>query len=294
MPTAAAREPKAPATASPRHQQLIVTVFGLYGREHGGALPVAGLVRLLGDLGVEGAGVRSAVSRLKKRGVLESVKLGSLAAYRLGEGLEEVFSEGDERIFSPHRARPEEPWLLAAFSVPESERAVRHQIRAAFTRLGFGAVSPGLWIAPVSLEREARRQLARAGAAAYVEFFRAQYSEAEPADDGAGPGMRARVAEWWDLDTLEATYVDFVRGQRGVRERWEEAAPSSAEEDAVAFADYVSLLTQWRRLPYLDPGLPAEYLPEHWHGLVAERLFAELHAKLAGPARRHAERALAG
>ncbi|BCT74355.1 PaaX family transcriptional regulator [Sinomonas cyclohexanicum] len=287
MPTTAVNEAK--AVASPRHQQLIVTVFGLYGREHGGALPVAGLVRLLGDLGVEGAGVRSAVSRLKKRGVLESVKIGSAAAYRLGPGLEEVFSEGDERIFSPRRARPDDPWLLAAFSVPESERAVRHQIRAAFTRLGFGAVSPGLWIAPAALEKEARRQLARAGAAEYVEFFRAEY-----ADDGEGPGMRGRVAEWWDLDALEATYVDFVEGQRGVHERWEGRTPSSAQDEAVAFADYVSLLTHWRRLPYLDPGLPAEYLPETWHGLVAGELFADLNAKLAGPARRHAERALAG
>ncbi|WP_413249490.1 PaaX family transcriptional regulator C-terminal domain-containing protein [Sinomonas flava] len=287
MSTVAAAESKA-AAASPRHQQLIVTVFGLYAREHGGVLPVAGLVRLLGDLGVEGAGVRSAVSRLKKRGVLESVKLGHAAAYRLGPGLEEVFSEGDERIFSPRRARPEDPWLLAAFSVPESQRALRHQIRAAFTRLGFGAVSPGLWIAPASLEREARRRLARAGAAGYVEFFRAEY-----ADDGEGSGMRGRVAEWWDLEALDATYAEFVEGQREVRERWEGApAPSSAEDDAAAFTDYVSLLTHWRRLPYLDPGLPAEYLPGNWQGLVAQRLFAELHAKLAGPARRHAERVL--
>lgn len=65
MPATAVHEAK--AVASPRHQQLIAAVFGLYGREHRGALPVAGLVRLLGDLGVEGAGVRSAVSRLKKR-----------------------------------------------------------------------------------------------------------------------------------------------------------------------------------------------------------------------------------
>ncbi|MGN6404043.1 MAG: PaaX family transcriptional regulator C-terminal domain-containing protein, partial [Sinomonas sp.] len=117
MPAVAKPETKTPA-ASPRNQQLIVTLFGLYARDHEGALPVAGLVRLLGDLGVESAGVRSAVSRLKKRGVLESVKVGGAAAYRLGPGLEEVFHEGDERIFSPRRAAVGDPWLLAAFSVP--------------------------------------------------------------------------------------------------------------------------------------------------------------------------------
>ncbi|NUP74759.1 MAG: transcriptional regulator [Sinomonas sp.] len=286
MSTAVASESKTPA-ASPRNQQLIVTLFGLYARDHGGALPVAGLVRLLGDLGVESAGVRSAVSRLKKRGVLESVKVRGAAAYRLGPGLEEVFHEGDERIFSPHRASIGDPWLLAAFSVPESQRNVRHQIRSALTRLGFGAVTPGLWIAPAALEAEARTQLARSGAGDYVEFFRADY-----ADGGTGHDMRKLVSSWWDLDALESTYVEFVENQHAVRERWEGVAPASPDEEAEAFADYVSVLTQWRRLPYLDPGLPVEYLPEDWHGIVAQDLFMSLHRRLAGPARRHAERAL--
>ncbi|MEA5454191.1 PaaX family transcriptional regulator C-terminal domain-containing protein [Sinomonas sp. JGH33] len=287
MSIAAEREPKAP-TASPRNQQLLVTLFGLYGREHQGALPVAGLVRLLGDLGIESAGVRSAVSRLKKRGVLESVRVGGAAAYRLGSGLEEIFHEGDERIFSPRRASIGDPWLLAAFSVPESQRNLRHQIRSALTRLGFGAVTPGLWIAPAFLETEARTQVGRAGAAGYVEFFRADY-----ADDGSGPTMRELVASWWDLEALESMYVEFVENHREVGERWASAEPASPQEHADAFADYVSMLTQWRRLPYLDPGLPVEYLPEDWHGVVAQDLFRTLHERLAGPARQHAERALA-
>jgi phenylacetic acid degradation operon negative regulatory protein len=286
MPAVAKPETKTPA-ASPRNQQLIVTLFGLYARDHEGALPVAGLVRLLGDLGVESAGVRSAVSRLKKRGVLESVKVGGAAAYRLGPGLEEVFHEGDERIFSPRRAAVGDPWLLAAFSVPESQRNVRHLIRSALTRLGFGAVTPGLWIAPAALEAEARTQLARSGARDYVEFFRAEYANEDGVRD-----MRSLVSSWWDLEALEATYVEFVEGQAAVRERWEDAEPASQEEEAEAFADYVSVLTQWRRLPYLDPGLPVEYLPEDWHGVVAQDLFRSLHDRLSGPARRHAERAL--
>ncbi|WCI07992.1 PaaX family transcriptional regulator C-terminal domain-containing protein [Arthrobacter sp. OVS8] len=77
-------------------------------------------------------------------------------------------------------------------------------------------------------------------------------------------------------------------------ERWESpVAPApGADADRAAFADYVQLLTQWRRLPYLDPGLPEEFLPPGWHGLTAERIFAELHRLLNGPARQHAERLL--
>ena len=77
-------------------------------------------------------------------------------------------------------------------------------------------------------------------------------------------------------------------------ERWEPAgAPvPGPDADRAAFADYVQLLTQWRRLPYLDPGLPEEFLPPGWRGLTAERIFAELHRFLNGPARQHAERLL--
>lgn len=282
------RENRFPA-ASPRNQQLLVTLFGLYGRQNAGSLPVAGLVRLLGDLGVEPAGVRSAVSRLKKRGVLESVKVGGAAAYRLGPGLEEVFHEGDERIFSPRRASIGDGWLLAAFSVPESQRSLRHQIRSALTRLGFGAVTPGLWIAPAFLETEARTQMTRAGAVEYVEFFRADYADGDSKED-----MRKRVASWWDLGALESMYVEFVESYREVLDRWEGLGQIPTEKEPEAFADYVSVLTQWRRLPYLDPGLPVEYLPEDWHGILAQDLFTSLHGRLSGPARRHAERALGG
>ena len=40
-----------------------------------------------------------------------------------------------------------------------------------------------------------------------------------------------------------------------------------------AFADYVRVLTAWRRLPFLDPGLPPELLPADWHGTRAAELF---------------------
>ena len=60
-----------------------------------------------------------------------------------------------------------------------------------------------------------------------------------------------------------------------------------AQRDQQAFADYVRVLTAWRRLPFLDPGLPAELLPGQWPGLAAAEAFAALRARLAGPARAH-------
>jgi len=56
--------------------------------------------------------------------------------------------------------------------------------------------------------------------------------------------------------------------------------------------DYVRVLTGWRRMPYLDPGLPAEFLPRDWSGIRAAELFFELHAKLETPARAYVAKAI--
>jgi len=271
----------------PRHQHLIVTIYGLYARDHGGVLAVSDLISLLKELGVESAGVRSSVSRLKKRGVLVSLKRSGYAAYKLAPKLEGVFKAGDERIFAPKRAQKTDDWILTSFSVPESQRHLRHQLRAILTRMGCGQVSAGLWIAPGHLAEEVSLQLQRAGLMEYTDLFRGAYlGDAEVA---------AKVAQWWDLPALEALYVDFLDGHGEVLARWTEGHQTTAESPETlrqAFADYVTTLTQWRRLPYMDPGLPVICLPDDWAGLAAEKLFADVHARLAPMARRYAQSVL--
>ncbi|MCY7287379.1 MAG: transcriptional regulator [Cryobacterium sp.] len=271
----------AEATVSPRHQQLIVTIYGLYAREEGDALPVAGLVRLMGDLGVEAAGVRSSVSRLKRRGVLEGRRDAGVATYAISSGSVQMFAEGDARIYSPVRATVEDKWLLAVFSIPESIRAKRHVLRSELTRLGYGSVTPGVWIAPAKIWKQTRLQLQRLGLDQYVDFFSADHLRA-----GA---LSTKVAEWWDLNALDRMYSNFVERYDGLLRRWETRLEQSAPADRAnaarmkdAFTDYVPMFTEWRRLPYLDPGLPLEYLPGDWNGVSAEALFGSLY-ELLGP-----------
>ncbi|SDK35879.1 transcriptional regulator, PaaX family [Cryobacterium psychrotolerans] len=274
----------AEATVSPRHQQLIVTIYGLYAREEGVSLPVAALVRLMGDLGVEAAGVRSSVSRLKRRGVLESRRNDGVATYAISAGSVQMFAEGDTRIFAPVRATIEDKWLLAVFSIPESIRAKRHVLRSELTRLGYGSVTPGVWIAPAKSWKQTRVQLRRLGLEQYVDFFSADHL-------GAGE-LYTKVAAWWDLDALDRMYADFVERYDGLLSRWQtrlaQSAAAGTDNTANAanmkdaFTDYVPMFTEWRRLPYLDPGLPLEYLPADWNGVSAEALFGSLHS-LLGP-----------
>lgn len=261
-------------------RQLIVTLYGLYSRATGGWMSVASLVQLLSGVGIEEPAVRSSVSRLKRAGVLEAETLSGAAGYRLSDPALRMLRDGDRRIFSARRANPDEGWVLVVFSVPESERGKRHTLRTQLVRLGFGSVSAGVWIAPGHVHDEVEDMLARHGLRSYADLFRADYLSV------AGD-LPTKVRQWWDTDGLQRLYLEFLAANRPVAARWARGASGS---DAEAFAAYLRVLTDWRRLVYLDPGIARELLPARWSGAEASELFDEMHARLAGPARRHVDR----
>lgn len=264
----------------PRH--LIVTVYGLYAREEHNWLPIAGVVRLLADLGVDGPAVRSSISRLKRRDTVRALRLDGAAGYALSPPMLSVLWAGDRRIFDVRPPSLADGWVQVVFTVPEAERVKRHELRTSLSRLGFGPVAPGVWIAPGGLVEEVESVLTERGLGAYVDLFRAEHLGYTP--------LASRVREWWDLDALGAAYAEFLARWRPVRRRVSRRAPGEAD----AFAEYVRMLTGWRRLRYLDPGLPAEVLPTRWPGVAAASLFAELNGVLRPVAHRHAQRVLHG
>lgn len=259
-----------------RLDPLIVTLFGLYARGEHNWLSAASVTRLMADLGVEGQAVRSAVSRLKRRGVLRGERHEGAAGYAVADGTPEVLEEGDTRVFERRRAEAGDGWLVVVLSVPESERDRRHALRAALTRLGFGTAAPGVRVAPGILADETRRTLQRLGLTPYADVF--------TGDHFAFGDLSAKVREWWDLDELTALYADFLERYRPVRER----AAAGAIPAREAFGIHLPMLTEWRLLPYRDPGLPLSLLPPDWTGDTASTLFEELDKSLREPARAHA------
>ena len=279
-----AGEPGGDAIArSARLRHLIITVYGLYARHDGGWLSVATLIRLLADLGIEESAVRSAISRLKRRGILQSRRYGGAAGYQLSAEALAILREGDARIFRRRRATLADGWVLAVFSVPETERHRRHVLRSELTRLGFGMVAPGVWIVPAHPEDTTAETLRRLGLDAYADLFHADHlAFGDPA---------AKFRRWWDLDELECQYESFIAAHEPVLRQWEQAGPPGGQE---AFAGYVRVLTDWRRLPYLDPGLPAELLPDGWVGIRAADLFFALRDLLSEPARAYVKSPISG
>ncbi|MET7288463.1 PaaX family transcriptional regulator C-terminal domain-containing protein [Streptomyces sp. NPDC005573] len=250
-------------------RSLIVTLYGAYGRFMPGPVPVAELIRLLAAVGVDAPSVRSSVSRLKRRGLLLPGRSAQgTAGYELSAEARQLLDDGDLRIYAT--APPEdEGWVLAVFSVPESERQKRHVLRSRLAGLGFGTAAPGVWIAPARLFEETRHTLSRLGLEAYVDFFRGGHL-------GFAPTPEA-VTRWWDLAEIAKEHERFLDAHAPVLLAWERREDTPPEE---AYRDYLLALDSWRHLPYTDPGLPTRLLPADWPGVRSARVFKGLHERL--------------
>lgn len=77
---------------------------------------------------------------------------------------------------APRRATLGDGWALVVFSVPETQRAKRHELRTRLAHLGFGTVAPGVWLAPGTLACVAKETLARRELAGYVDIFKGRSS----------------------------------------------------------------------------------------------------------------------
>ena len=254
---------------------LIVTLYSLYTRDIGSWLSVAAIVQLMSEFGVDAQAVRSAISRLKRCEVpvLNAERVGGAAGYTMSDDSRVRLDEGNRRIFERRRAAAGEGWILAVFSVPEAEREKRAQLRNRLTWLGFGTVTAGVWIAPSHIKYETHDLLTRTGLDTYVDLFEGSYWDFAT--------LAERVPEWWDLDRLQDQYATFVDDFGPVLAGYEQRATISEQE---AFTCYTAAMSYWRRLPYIEPGLPLELLPRGWNGILAADMFAELRERLAAPA----------
>lgn len=258
---------------------LLRTIVGLYLRRLGGWISAASLVSLAGDLGVPQAQARTGITRLKQKGLLHAERAAGIG-YRLNDAAIPMLERGDRRIFEIRQMRDDDPWCLLSFSIPESRRDLRHQLRRRLQFIGCGVVSPALWICPAYLEDEVEEILRELGAREGAVLFRTQ----TPSVAGS---LADAASGWWDLDALRAEHELFQASVAALDPSAGESPSAGEGADALAFARYVRLIDSWRVLPYRDPGLPPSLLPADWPGQRSFDLHAGLSSALADGAWEH-------
>ncbi len=248
------------ALGQPSARSLLLTVLGEYVRPAGLPVWTAALVRSLALLGVAEKAARQALARTAAEGWIASARRGRVAQWELTAAGQRLLTDGARRIYSlgPDAAPWHGRWLVLLAGQPEA--GLRHQLRTRLSWAGFGALPGGVWISPdPGREPEAARILDELGLAGTAISFVA----------GQG-GIGARhdlVARAWDLRAVQSRYRDFLRA----------FAALEPLTDADALAAQTMLVHEWRRFPFLDPGLPRDLLPPGWPGAEAAALFRTRH-----------------
>jgi len=260
--------PRTQSGANPQH--LIVTLLGDYwwGRhEH---LPSAGLVALAGEFDITPTSARAALSRLARRGLLDSSRQGRRTYYGLTDRAEEVLDEGLHRIMAfGLEDRPwSGSWVVVIFSVPEEQRDLRHLLRTKLRWLGFGPLYDGVWVSPRAGAEETARELVGLGVASATVLE----SRIVRALEGGDP-LRA-----WDLDALRREYDAFIAEFTPLLGRVRAGEVGGAE----ALVARTRVMDAWRQFPGLDPELPEDALPGGWPRRRAQHIFARVYDAL-GP-----------
>ncbi|WP_166847964.1 PaaX family transcriptional regulator C-terminal domain-containing protein [Isoptericola sp. BMS4] len=264
---------------------LVRTIVGAYVRALGGWIATADLVALLAQLGVAAPSARSAISRVRAKGLLDAETVGGRSGYRLAAAATPMLERGDRRIFGYRQQGEDDPWCLVSYTVPEDRRDARHQLRRQLTGIGCGRVAPGLWICPAHQADEVEDVLAALGLRAAATLFVA----GPPRVEGS---LADAVARWWDLDHVAALHRGFLAVHGDAAHAGDAHGGGTAPATAATFARWTRVLDAWRPVPYLDPGLPASLLPSGWPGRDGVRAFDTLRAALAVPAAAYVQRAV--
>lgn len=238
---------------------LLRTVIGLYVREMGGWMATTTLVELMQAMAIPATLTRTALTRLRKKGVVVAAERGGVAGYEVDSRAARMLERGDRRIHNPRSMEGNDQWCLVSFSLPESERERRHQLRRQLHWIGCGMVSPGLWVAPDYLRQEILEILESLGLGERAVLF----TTSRPQVAG---NLHEVVATWWDLGAISTLHRDFIKFH-------EHVSTDEVAADPATFATYVNMIDQWRKIPYLDPGLPADCLPSDWPGGQGVALF---------------------
>ncbi len=258
-----------------RPRDLVFTLFGEYLLHRSEPVWVGSLIALLQPFELSEGAVRTTLSRMARRGWLHRERRGRNSFYELAPRGRRLLEEGAQRIFHPTWDEPWDGcWLLLAYSIPEDLRHLRDRLRNQLAWLGFGSLGNGLWLNPHDVEREVSELTDELDIGEHLEVFRARRLQ--------GDTPAALVAKCWDLETINASYTEFI-------ERWTpklHARPGSGSDvdGERSYALRFHLIHEFRAIPLEDPYLPRPLLPPGWMGDEAAGLFRALHDQMVGPA----------
>ena len=225
------------------------------------------LISIMADFGISERLVRTSVYRLANDGWLESEQSGRKSFYTLTAEGRERFRAATHRIYSEPAESWDGHWCLLLLSGLQT--AKRDQVRKECGWLGFGALSTNVLAHPSPDMEDLVDTLRRLEVIADVVIMTGHTVHSDDA-------MRRLADASWNLANLDARYKIFV-------ESYEPALRAIRKDGRLvpktAFLIRTLMIQEYRKILLRDPQMPAELLPEGWHGTKAYRLCRELYRR---------------
>ena len=243
-----------------RTWSVIITFYGDAIVPRGGSVWLGTLLDFFKALDVEEGVVRTAMSRLAADGWIERTKVGRNSFYRLAEKGLSTFRAATEHIYFVRPPGWTGRFDLVLAANGAGRDGLREALRGSLEASGYGALLPGLWLAPETQNRPA------------VEAPALRLSaEADLATS------RKLAAEAWPLAQIGEAYRRFSELFAPLDQALA-AKPGLAPLEALVAR--ILLIHEYRRVILRDPILPAALLPDDWPGDAARQICARLYHKL--------------
>ncbi len=235
----------------------LFTIFGEFVHPRGDLVWVGTIITWMEALGFSEGAVRAAVSRSCRTGWLEVQKRGRKSYFALTPEVRWRVHRAVGRLYQPLDRIWDGQWRVLTYSIPETAKEARDNLRKELLILGFGALQPGVWISPNPLVQEALALAKAYHLEQYVDVFEAAHF---------GRSNPELVKATWDVPSLNQQFEGFLEQFKS------KAAP---ENPRAAFGMYVTMLHAYRKFLFSDPDLPLELQPHVWRSREAALLFRE-------------------
>ncbi|EZH66835.1 PaaX family transcrtiptional regulator [Bacillaceae bacterium JMAK1] len=257
-------------------RSMIFTIYGDYIQHYGSKVWIGTLIRLLEEFGHNAQAVRAAMSRMQKQGWVQAEKQGNRSYYSLTAQGTRRMKEAGRRIFKQHQDDWDGKWRMLIYSIPESKRKLRDELRKELSWSGFGSLTHSCWITPHPLEDEVEQLKERYDIEQYIHFFVSDYEQTEK--------QKELVTQCWDIEEINEKYRQFIDAysKRFIITR--NQIERGQMDLGACFVERTELVHEYRKFLFVDPSLPEELLPNDWLGGHAAVLFADYYNVLTKPA----------
>lgn len=232
-------------------RSVLLTVLGELVWPEDRPVWTAALLYVLKGLGIEEQTARQAIARGAAAGWISGERHGREVRWSLTEHGKQLIAEGAARVTSMSAATTgwDGRWLTLLVTIPHTHRTTRKQLYAGLTWAGFGNPTPGVWVSPHPERREEAARLI-----AELDLTEHTLSFVGPSASIGLPDADI-VERAWDLAELRTRYEALLEALADV-----DPEPG----DPMLFA-HIQVVGEWQRVPFSDPQLPAELLPD-WIG----------------------------